>query len=487
MKSKLVRTRYAPSPTGLFHIGGARTALFNFLFAKANDGIFVIRIEDTDFKRNVDDGIRSQLDNLKWLKIFPDESIENPGLYGPYIQSEKIEIYKEKAYELLKSNKAYRCFCTQEELEEEREKRLKNNKQPKYSRKCLHLSEEEINNNLLNNIPYVIRLKINDNIEYTWDDLIRGKISIPSNSLTDPVILKSNGYPMYNFAVVIDDYEMKISHVLRGEEHISNTPYQLAIAEALEYDMEILYGHLSIIIDETGKKLSKRNIELKQFIEDYSTMGFTPEAIFNYICLLGWSGLSNKEIFNVQEAIQNFNLDDLSSSPSMFDFKKMEWISNEYFKSMDEAKFLNFVDPFINLVDEVYLNNKEEFLLAFKNQISYAKELNILISDAINKEEWTKEKIENIEIFKNKDLIKVIRKFSNEIKKLEDWNFDAIKLIINEMLNNFNFSKKEIFLSLRIASTTKRSGIELYKIIKFLGKENVLKNIKRFLEVLNKK
>ena len=221
------------------------------------------------------------------MGLTPDESIKNPKEHGPYIQSQKLDRYKFLANQLLNEKKAYYCFCTESELKNERENALKNHLTPKYSRKCLHLSQEQIHQNLQKNIPFTIRLKIDDNITYTWNDIVRGKIEVPSSAMTDPVILKSNGIAMYNFAVVIDDYDMEITHVLRGEEHISNTPYQLAIKKALNFNNDIQYGHLSIVIDKTGKKLSKRNSTLKQFIEDYKNMGFIPSAIDNFLALLG--------------------------------------------------------------------------------------------------------------------------------------------------------------------------------------------------------
>jgi glutamyl-tRNA synthetase len=222
------------------------------------------------------------------MNIKPDESLINPGKYGPYKQTDKLLRYKELAYKLLKEGKCYYCFCTEEMLNEQRQNAIKKHLTPKYNRRCLNLSKQEIENNLKNNVPFTIRLKIEDNKLIEWDDLIRGHVAVPTNSLTDPVILKSNNYPMYNFSVVIDDYDMRISHVLRGEEHLSNTPYQIAIRNALGMnDYEIKYGHLSVIVDETGKKLSKRNTKLIQFIEDYRNMGIPHEALVNFLALLG--------------------------------------------------------------------------------------------------------------------------------------------------------------------------------------------------------
>ncbi|MDE6289346.1 MAG: glutamate--tRNA ligase, partial [Ureaplasma sp.] len=367
-----IRSRYAPSPTGYFHIGGARTAIFNYLFAKHNKGDFIVRIEDTDVERNVPGGIESQLNNLNWLGITPDESIMNPGEYGPYIQSEKLSRYEELAEQLVKEGKAYYCFCSKEKLDAQRDEALKNHKTPRYQRNCINLTEEEIKQNIENNIHYIIRLKINDNKMYSWYDTIRGKISVIGSSLTDPAILKSNRIAMYNFAVVVDDYDMKITHVLRGEEHISNTPYQLAIAEALRKDMSIKYGHLSVIVDETGKKLSKRNEALKQFIEDYQKIGCMPEALFNFLTLLGWSSVTNKEVLSSKEIIEEFNLDAISKAPAYFDEKKLSWISNEYFKKSSNEEYLNFVSKFVDskFKADFDVNTLNEILLVFKNQIT---------------------------------------------------------------------------------------------------------------------
>ena len=268
-----VRARYAPSPTGFFHVGGARTALFNYLYAKHMGGDFILRIEDTDTERNVEGGIESQINNLEWMGIKIDESVKNPGKFGPYQQTHKLKRYQELAYKLLEEGKAYRCFCTKDELDKNREAAMAGGQTPKYNRHCLYLTKEEIQKKLDAKIPFTIRLKIDDNTEYSWDDMIRGKISVPTSALTDPVILKSNGIPMYNFGVVVDDHDMQITHVLRGEEHISNTPYQLAIKRALGWEKDpIQYGHLSVIVNETGKKLSKRDKSLKQFIQEQTQL-----------------------------------------------------------------------------------------------------------------------------------------------------------------------------------------------------------------------
>ena len=482
VENKIIRTRYAPSPTGLFHIGGARTALFNYLFAKKNNGDFVVRIEDTDLERNVEGGIESQLMNLKWLKIFPDESILNPGNYGPYVQSEKFSVYKNLAEKLLEEQKAYRCFCSPEKLEKEREKAAKEGRTPKYNRHCLSLSEKEINEKLSKGNEYSIRLKIEDDRDYIWNDLIRGTVTVPSSALTDPIILKSNKIASYNFAVVIDDSDMKISHVIRGEEHLSNTPYQIAISEALGINKNIIYGHLSVIVDETGKKLSKRNMELKQFIEDYKNMGFTPESINNFMYLLGMAATDNKEVFNLVEATKNFDINKASKSPSTFDFKKMEWISSEHFKLMSDTAFISFVQPFITVDLWNLADKRNDIILLFKNQISYAKQLNDLITKTFFVETKFKDFKKKFEFISSEDSIKMIKMFAKKIQSLQNWNIDNILQTIDFIKKETKRSGKELFMPIRIFTSHNEHGPELGKIIYIIGKEKVLGNINSFLK-----
>lgn len=479
-KTQKIRTRYAPSPTGYFHIGGARTAIFNYLFAKHFQGDFIVRIEDTDTSRGVENGIESQLDNLEWLNVSCDESIRHGGKYGPYIQTQKLERYQQLANKLLAEGKAYYCFCDEEKLEKDRQEALAKHQTPRYARTCLNYSQQEVENLLSQNIPKTIRLKIDDNKEYKWNDLIRGEIKVPGTAMTDPVILKSNNIPMYNFAVVVDDYDMMISHVLRGEEHISNTPYQIAIKEALQFDNEIEYGHLSVIVDETGKKLSKRNKDMKQFIEDYKLMGFIPEAIFNFLGLLSWSSPNNQEILSQKEFIELFDINRLSKSPTFFDYKKMLWIGNEYFKKMSNEDYVNFVKPFIKLPLSLFLKEHlDELVLLFKNQISYAAELNDLISEQfINNSLTLTAETENI-LANNYDVIKALQ---SELSKIKIWNIDSINNAINNVKSITNKKGKDLFMPIRIAATGLMHGPEIAKVLYFVQLETILDNIGRILK-----
>lgn len=477
------RARYAPSPTGYFHIGGARTALFNYLFAKHFNGDFIVRIEDTDVARNVEGGIESQLENLKWMGIVPDESILNPGQFGPYKQTEKLERYKQLAYSLVEKKLAYFCFCDEAELEKQREIALANHQTPKYNRRCYGLSQEQIQANLDKKIPYVIRLKMVDNINIEWDDLIRGHMSVPTSALTDPVILKSNGIPMYNFAVVVDDYDMQITHVLRGEEHISNTPYQIAIKKALGFDhQEIKYGHLSIITDETGKKLSKRNKALKQFIEDYRKMGFLPIGVNNFLSLLGWSPKNNQEIMDLATMIKNFDLNSVSKAPACFDYKKMLWINSQHIKGLSDEQYLKFIKNFVNIES---LNKHFDptihdlICLTFKNQINYGEEINDLIASTFFNHLLTPEMTEFIKLDSSVTVLKALKE---ELTKLDKLDLNSATELVNK-LKSLPIKGKNLFMPLRIAAIFKEHGPELNKIFAIVGKDKILKNVQELLKV----
>lgn len=488
--TKEVRTRYAPSPTGYFHIGGARSALFNYLFAKHYGGKFILRIEDTDVNRNVEKGIESQYDNLVWLGLVPDESMFNPNKeFEPYIQSKKFDLYKTIADELLKKGFVYRCFCTQEELEKARQDNLKNHQTPKYNRHCLYLTEQEIEANLKNNKPYVLRLKIQDNHDYSWNDMIRGTISIPSSALTDYVILKENNIPSYNFANPIDDHDMKISHIIRGEEHISNTPYQLATIDALKQldryqdskaDFDFIYAHLPVVNNPNGKKLSKRDTNLKQFIGDYKEMGFLPMAINNFLVLLGWSSSNNQEYFsNLNELIKQFDGTRISKSPGIFDYTKMLSVNKKHLDALDDETYLKEVKKFLKInLHELNLN-ENEVLLLFRKDIRYFSEINDLIHDLIHPQPLILDD-ETKAIYMNAinhDLKDHAILLLNNIK---EWSISELTNWLKVLSNQSELKGKNLYLPLRICLFNALHGPEFIKLVHIFGKEYCLKKLNQF-------
>ena len=381
--TKKVRVRYAPSPTGHLHIGNARTALFNYLFARHEGGEFIIRIEDTDLKRNIKNGEKSQLDNLKWLGIDWDESPDNPGEYGPYRQSERSHIYNPLIEELLEKDEAYKCYCTTEELEAEREAQREKGQMPQYGGTCAHLTKEEQEEKEAAGLTPVIRIRVHKDKTYDFDDIVKGPISFEGKSVGgDFVIKKRDGMPTYNFAVTVDDHYMEISHVLRGDDHIANTSKQLIVYEAFGWEPP-LFGHMTLIINsETGRKLSKRDESIPQFIEQYRERGYMPETLFNFISLLGWSPKGEEEIYSKKELIDIFDPTRLGKSPAAFDAKKLEWISNQYLKEENLDELTNQALPHLIEAGYIEANPNAERLAwvkklvsLYQEQMSYAAEI----------------------------------------------------------------------------------------------------------------
>ena len=345
---KRVRVRYAPSPTGHLHIGNARTALFNYLFAKHHGGDFILRIEDTDIERNVEGGEESQLEYLEWLNIMPDEAphLPNPK-YAPYRQMERLDIYNVYVEELLEAKHAYKCYCTSVELEADYEaQKAAGHPSTRYSRKCLHLSADEIAENEAAEKPFMVRLRVPDAETYTFKDMIRGEVTFESKDIGDWVIRKSNGIPTYNFAVVIDDHLMDITHVFRGEEHLSNTPRQMMVFRMLDWETPT-FGHMTLIVNSEGKKLSKRDNSIMQFMSQYREAGFLPDAMVNFMSLLGWSPGNEEEIFSHDRLIEIFDENRLSKSPSMFDKDKLMWMNNRYIQVLSPEDYQALVVPFV--------------------------------------------------------------------------------------------------------------------------------------------
>lgn len=475
-----VRVRYAPSPTGYLHIGGARSALFNYLYAKKYDGTFVFRSEDTDIERNIEGGEESQYNDLKWLGIIPDESpFEMNPKYAPYRQSERLDLYRQYAMQLLEEGKAYYCFCSEEEVERRKQEQLDNGvKAPKYDGKCRNLTKEEISENLKKGLKPCIRIKLDSKDIFEFDDLVRGKMKFSSSDLGgDFVIMKSNGYPTYNFAVVIDDHLMDISHVFRGEEHLSNTPKQLAVYKAFNWEAP-KFGHMTIIVNKDGKKLSKRDLNVLQFMSQYRNKGYLPEAIFNYLLLLGWNGKDNKEIYSKEEAIEAFDEKNLSLAPSMFDQDRMNWINSCYIKSLDDEHYLAFIKPFLfKVLDKDAYSDDELLKIAnmFKEELLFG-EMIVPKLERIYKPTYnlSLEEVEFLNLDTNPTLYKTI---IEKIQSLDHLDKENVQQLFAETRKELSLKGKSFFMPLRLKLTGSHEGIELYNIFILLGKEEIIKRL----------
>lgn len=485
MMSNEVRVRYAPSPTGHLHIGNARTALFNYLFARNQGGKFIIRIEDTDKKRNIAGGEESQLKYLKWLGMDWDESVDVGGEYGPYRQSERNDIYQTYYNQLLENGHGYKCYCTEAEIEAEREEQTERGETPHYSGKCRHLTAEERAKLESEGREPSIRIIVPEGKTYTFDDLVKGPVSFESEGMGDWVIIKKDGTPTYNFAVTIDDYLMKISHVLRGDDHISNTPKQLMVYEALGWEPPI-FGHMTLIVNESRKKLSKRDESIIQFIEQYEELGYLPEALFNFITLLGWSPEGEEELFSKEEFIKIFDASRLSKSPALFDTQKLTWMNNQYMKKVDVDRVFEVSLPHLVKAGRVSESITEEeqqwtksLVSLLQEKMSFGAEI-VELSDMFYKEEAEYEE-DAKEILSGETVPEVLKAFSDELEKLPHFKADEIKAAMKAVQKSTGQKGKNLFMPIRAAVSGQTHGPDLPQAIELLGKEKVQKRIKKII------
>lgn len=478
-----IRTRFAPSPTGALHMGGLRTALINYLFAKQHDGEFILRIEDTDRERNQSEQIRKIWDSLVSMSIIPDESPESPGEVGPYLQSERLDKYIYRINQLLRAGKVYRCFCESNELGEQ--------KTHFYSGKCRNLSREQIKEKIEKKIPHCVRLKVDQSKVYIWKDYVRGEMLISATALGDIILMRSNGLPTYNFAVTVDDYEMRITDIFRGEEHISNTPYQLALYEAFGWKDSIpRFGHLSLILSESGKKISKRDEDASKYFVDYFLeKGYYPEAILNYLLILGWSE-GEREFFRLGEAIKSFSTTGLSGSPSTFDFKKLEWMSQSHLNHLDLHQYLNFVLPFFSGKTQDYelnLEQKKEFAIRFRSRVKYATFLNELANSFYSSDYLTEKVMKQLRGFS--EIILLVKSTLESLEKQSSKSFEEekeIQRVLKTLCVTLGIKKHDFYTNLRLVLTGETEGLPLLSIFFLLGLEKSKSRLQTALELLER-
>lgn len=493
-KSK-IRVRYAPSPTGHLHIGNARTALFNYLFARHYKGKFIIRIEDTDTSRNIKDGERSQLDNLKWLGLDWDEGPDKSGDYGPYRQSERKAIYEPLIQELLDKNLAYESYETEEELQKQREEQKARGEMPRYVYEYAGMSDDEIQAKIAESkaagLEPVIRFRVPEHKTYAWDDIVKGKISFDSSTIGgDFVIQKRDGMPTYNFAVVVDDHKMEISHVFRGDDHVANTPKQLMIYEAFGWQPP-KFGHMSLIINsETGKKLSKRDESVLQFIEQYRSLGYLPDAMLNFIVLLGWSPVGESEIFTQRELIKMYDEKRLSKSPAAFDGKKLEWINNQYVKSADEDKVMDSALRQLIKAGNIEKNPEPQrvewarkLINVYKRQMSYTAQINEMADLFFNGPDEIDE--ESKQEISAETALPVLKAMYAQFEKMEIFDTVEILAAIKKVQKATGVKGRALWMPIRIAITHEMHGPELPETIELLGQKTAMSHLKAMIDELS--
>lgn len=478
---KEVRTRFAPSPTGYMHIGNLRTALYEYLISKSLGGKFILRIEDTDQGRFVQGATDVIYDTLKKVGLVHDEGPDIGGNYGPYVQSERKDIYKKYAEELVKSGNAYYCFCSKERLESLHDKKNEDGKPfGGYDRHCRNLYLDEVNELLSKGVPYVIRQKVPLSGETKFEDLVYGEITIKNSDIEDQILLKADGYPTYNFANVIDDHLMKISHVVRGSEYITSTPKYNLLYEAFGWEKPV-YIHLPLIVgknpDGSTSKLSKRHGATS--FQDLLKEGYLAESIINYIALLGWCPKENREIFSLKDLTEVFSADRIVKSPAVFDYDKLNWFNAEYIRMQTLEEFKDLAMPYFK---EIFADDNIDFLkLAsmiqkrviklsqIPDMIRFFKELPEYENDLfINKKSKT-----NL-----KNSLLVLKKYKEKLDEISNWQHDDIYNSLVDLAKELEFKNGTVMWPIRIAISglmvTPGGAVEILEI---LGKEESLRRI----------
>lgn len=478
--SDKIRVRIAPSPSGNLHIGTARTALFNFLYAKKVGGEFVLRIEDTDLDRSSQAYTQNIFDSLKALGLNWDEGPDVGGPYGPYYQSQRFDIYPKYAKMLMDKGYAYECFCTNEELEAEKEEAIKNHSAYVYSRKCLNLTEEEKNELRAKGIKPSIRFRV-EHKELMFNDLVKGELKFDTSLIGDFVIMKSNGTPTYNFAVVIDDMLMKITDVIRGEDHISNTPKQILIYEALGAKVPN-FGHLGMILAPDRTKLSKRHGATA--VSDFVKQGYLTDALINFVALLGWAPSDGVEIKSVDEIAKDFRIHEVSSSNSVFEYDKLNWMNGQYIKKMEIPKLTDMIIPFLSKYDITkYSREKLEKIVQITRE-----PLTVLSEIEHDASYFFEDNLSYDEVREvlDKDLSKEVIRYV--IDNADSWNFDDEEDIHNKLADlrtyfkeNKGYKPKETMWAVRAAITGRTRGADMAETIWILGKDKVVQRLKNAL------
>ncbi|WP_352408002.1 glutamate--tRNA ligase [Acetoanaerobium noterae] len=485
-----VRVRFAPSPTGFVHIGSLRTALYNFLYARKMQGNYVLRVEDTDRTRLVEGAVEGMLSAMNWAGVNHDEGVmlsdDNKvvqnGDCGPYIQSERLDIYKEHIKTLIDKGDAYYCFCSRSRLDRIREQQKNEGLDPKYDGHCRELSQEEIQDKLDKGEDYVIRMKLPENKSITFNDIVRGKVSIHTSDMDDQVLIKADGFPTYHFAVVVDDHMMDITHVIRGEEWLTSTPKHVLLYQMFGWKAPT-FVHLPNILNADRKKLSKRQGDVA--VEDFRNKGYLPEALVNYIALVGWSPEDNKEIFSMPELIEAFSLERVSKSGGVFDTAKLNWVNSHYIKEADTQRLVDLASKFVikeKLMSEQEVKANNEWLLlamdTVKDRLDYLAQFPEEIKSFLNSAMPELED-EAKEFMKLEHMMELADELEAKITAVDTITPDFVSAMFKEIQKEKGIKGKNLFMGTRVIITGQNHGPDIPMVLSLLGKEKALSRIEQ--------
>lgn len=486
--------RFAPSPTGYMHIGGLRTALFNFLYARHQGGRFVLRIEDTDRTRFVEGALENLIRIMKWSGLEYDEGpmlndkgeIHQEGNFGPYIQSERVDkdMYRPYIEKLIDEGKAYYCFCSQERLDKLREKQKAQGLTARYDGHCRDMSREEAESRISRGEPYVVRLKLPENEDVSFIDRIKGKITINTDEMDDQVLIKSDGFPTYHFAVVVDDHTMGVTHVVRGEEWISSTPKHVLLFRAFGWD-EPEFIHLPTVLGNDGKKLSKRQGDVS--VESFNEKGYLPQALVNYMALLGWSPKSNKEIMSMEEMIEEFDFDRVAKRGGIFDIKKLNWFNQEYIKQMKAEELVPYIDKYLKkagFIDDSYPYEKLLLLAeTYGNRIEYFDQVPEMTRHFFCSSQDLVYEEEAQEALKSDEAKTLLPLFYNKVKEAENFDKDFASGLVKSIQVESGIKGKKLWFPIRSAVVGSASGPDFTNTMLVLGREEILSRLERAMKI----
>lgn len=475
-----IRVRFAPSPTGPLHIGGARSALFNYLYAKQNNGDFILRMEDTDLERSSKESEENIKSSLKWLGIHWNEGIDIGGPHEPYRQTERLPIYQKAVDRLISTGHAYYCYCSEEECEAERQSLTEKGETPRYLGKCRNLTDEDKKKFEAEGRKPVVRFRVPDHHTITIQDMVRGEVSFGTEEMGDYIIVKSDGIPTYNFAVVMDDSDMGVTHVVRGEEHLSNTPRQILIYEALGLPMP-KFAHVSLILGKDRSKMSKRHGSTS--VVAYRNQGYLPEALVNFLALLGWAPEGEEEIFTMEQLIEKFNLDRVSKSPAVFDMEKLKWINGTYIRNLAPDKLKSLALPYLQDAGFVGMNltRSEDAWVSLvaetlRNYLSCLEDIKERMEMFMG-QYVTFETDEAKQVLAGESIPRVINMFAAKIKEAEVISPEVVKGILKQIRKDTGLGGSQVFMPVRVALTGQMHGPDLDKLAAILGKEVVINRL----------
>lgn len=506
MKKRQIRTRFAPSPTGFLHIGGVRTALYAYAWAKKHNGQFLLRIEDTDQARYVPDAIAQIVRSLEWVGIMPDEGVVGykegqvieKGDCGPYVQSQRIPLYTEFAQKLLAEKKAYRCFCTPERLEEMRKIQMASKQLPKYDRRCLGLSESDAQAEMGKGTPFVLRFMVPEGPAVAWDDAVFGRISFERDQIDDFVMIKADGFPTYNFANVVDDHTMRISHVIRAYEFLSSTPKHLLLYEAFGVDKPV-FAHASHILGKDKKKLSKRHAAVS--VDEYRKAGYLPDALINFISLLGWTHPEQKDIFSLHELVQVFDIEDMHKAGAVFDTDKSLWVNGQYIRKLSAEAFADLALPYLIAANVLKASKADAYENLLRGDILSKKDIQLILATQQSRTRQLSEIVDLVKFYfaaeieyesglllwkkmDKAELPGILEKAYAALKTAgdADWGQESVMAKLQGVVQETGKGVGEVFWPVRVALTGLASSPGPQEVAQALGKDLTLQRLTKAIE-----